>query len=722
LTALALALAALPLAAQEDGGDESDVFTLGTVYRVSVDGKSLDAAERLETLVTKTDIELFEKKDIGTALGRTPGVRYGRPSGGRYESGVFVRGFQAYGNGTPSVPVFIDGIPAYVPYDYVMDMGRFTTSGVSTISVSKGYSSVLYGPNALGGAINIVSQRPNKPLYGNITVGMGLGDTIEANGVVGTLQNKWYAQAAFSLLNRDYIRMAENYKGTDALGVSQDTDRKNYGTSDKKMEFKFGYLPNATDEYVVSYLKQTGRKGPRHNPDGATGCTDGYGGTNAECWAPGYMDTWWEWPYWDRETVSFVSTTNFKNFYIKPRVYYDKYDNGLYGWGQSYARRDQETGIYDDYAWGGSLEIGTEAIENNVLKAKFDYKFDQHKEYSVAGRANDGAHIAGKDQKEDEQVFFVAIEDTYKINDHWMVQGGLLYSRRHTTLAGDKVADLIAANPSAGFEAEPSIDALDPEAVVFYNLNKKHALHYSIAKKTRFPSIRQQYSNMGSGQIDSGSGLPLLAIPNPDLKPEKALHHEVGWDGEFLNRLSIDVDWFYSKHADMIGRTDVDTASYPGFAVRQVVNIAGDVRRQGLDLGVNFTMTDKLLVGTSFSYIHSVNRDDEAYRFTNPAYNGSLYASVRLNSWAELVPALDYYAKSRYGTSGANRWNYSPGTALVDLKLTISPPENRNLSFNIGAENLFDTDYRGWGTYNGTNREQYPTPGRYIYANVRYKL
>ena len=704
--------------------EADDVFQLGVVvFRVNAYADRLNVAEQMETSVTRTEIETFEKKDIGTALARTPGIRYGHPGGGRYESGVVVRGFSAFGNGGVGVPLFVDGIPVYVPYDYSMDMGRFTTSGVSAISVSKGYSSVLYGPNALGGAINVVSQRPSKPLYGNFVVGSGSGNVTETNGIFGTLQDKWYAQVGLSYLNREFIRAAETYTGADALGQEKDTDRKNYGTRDKKMEFKFGFIPNASDEYVVSYIQQTGQKGPKREP---SSCSE----TNPECWALGYMESWWEWPYWDRETVSFVSNTNFKNFYIKPRVFYDKYDNGLYGWGNaSYEQRDREVSKYDDYAWGASMEIGTMKIENNTLKGKFDYKFDQHQAYSIADR--DGGRVPNKNQKMEEQIFFFAVEDTYSFNRQWEIQGGILYSRRTTTYVGSglNIDGLNVAYPQADLGINsPSIDSWDPQAALLYSPNKNHSFHYSISKKTFFPSIRIQYSNYGEGGVYS-RGCPgvdgdcyLVTIPNPDLKPEKALHHEIGWNGKFINRLDVDLAWYYSRHNDMIDRPSVDTSTYPGFAVQQVANVPGDTRRQGFDLGAQYTATDRIYVGTSFNYLHSINKDTPDWRSTQPAYNGSVYANIGLNDWAALIPALDYYGRSRVGSTGANRWNFNRGYALVDLKLSITPPMHKNVSINIGAENLFDTDYRGWGTYNGTNLERYPTPGRYLYANVRYRL
>lgn len=717
IVALAALISLLPVSsALAEEEEESDVFQLGTVtFSIAVHGERLTVSEQMETSLTRTDIEMFEKKDIGTALGRVPGVRYVAPSGrgrgsGRYESGVVIRGFEGFGSDDSAVPVFIDGIPAYVPYNYTMDMGRFTTNGLSAISVSKGYSSVLYGPNAMGGVVNIVSQRPTKPLSGNFVLGAGSGETAEAGGIIGTLQEKWYAQAGWSYFNREFINAAEVYEGRDASGQEKNTAWKNFATRDRKMEFKFGYTPNTTDEYVVSYLNQAAQKGPRQG-------------------AAGYIeDSTWEWPNWDRWTLSYVSSTNLGDFFIKPRVFYDKYDNAL--WNGSLLS------LYDDYAAGGSMEAGWNMAESNTLKGKFDFKFNQHKRNESADRG--GLDITTVRTLE-EQVFFFAVEDTHRFNEHWEVQAGLLYSRRQTTFLGGTtdLAGFFEDFPNAASGPKPTDDdSLDPQAVLFYNLNKRHSFHYSIAKKIRFQSLREQYSNFSDGRTySSGTSCTRtnpcirLTLPNPDLKPEKALHHEIGWKGKLFDRLDIDLAWFYSSNNNMIERSTVPDESYSDgsqsgrrYAVDTVANVPGDTRRQGFDLGVEYNVTHRIAVGKSFSYLHSYNKDNPDWRSVQPAYHGSLYASIGLNDWAAVIPALDYQGRSRVDSGGSRRWNFHQGYALVDLKLSITPPMHRNISFNIGFENLFNKDYRGWGSYNGTDLERYPSPGRYMYANLRYKL
>ncbi|CAG5074652.1 Vitamin B12 transporter BtuB [Dyadobacter sp. CECT 9623] len=78
---------------------------------------------------------------FSNALNILPGVSIANV-GQRNESVVYVRGFDLR-----QVPVFIDGVPVYVPYDGYVDMGRFTTFDLAEINVSKGFASILYGAN-----------------------------------------------------------------------------------------------------------------------------------------------------------------------------------------------------------------------------------------------------------------------------------------------------------------------------------------------------------------------------------------------------------------------------------------------------------------------------------------------------------------------------------------------------------------------------------------------
>lgn len=142
--------------------------------------------------ITKSEIDKINSVNVATAVNALPSVTL-ISVGPRNESKVFIRGFDLR-----SVPVFADGIPIYIPYDGYVDLARFTNFGLSKIEVSKGYSSILYGANTIGGTINMISTKPKKKLEVELKTGAYSGKGYNASGSIGSKTKKYYFQAGFS--------------------------------------------------------------------------------------------------------------------------------------------------------------------------------------------------------------------------------------------------------------------------------------------------------------------------------------------------------------------------------------------------------------------------------------------------------------------------------------------------------------------------------------------
>ncbi|EKH1975143.1 Plug domain-containing protein, partial [Shigella flexneri] len=105
------------------------------------------------TVLDQPTMKALDKQNVAQALSVVPGVVL-QKSGSRNEEQVKVRGFDSR-----QVPVYFDGVPIYVPYDGNLDLARILTNNLGAVEVSKGYSSLLHGPNQMGGAINITTLK-----------------------------------------------------------------------------------------------------------------------------------------------------------------------------------------------------------------------------------------------------------------------------------------------------------------------------------------------------------------------------------------------------------------------------------------------------------------------------------------------------------------------------------------------------------------------------------
>ncbi|WP_198520197.1 TonB-dependent siderophore receptor [Flavobacterium sp. 5] len=300
------ALLTASIYAQEKTTDtisQKGIFNLGEVLITTK-----NTADTLNRINKKT-MESQNKMDVSRALNLLPGITL-TVSGPRNESMVSVRGFDLR-----QVPVYMDGIPVYVPYDGYVDLARFTTFDLSAIDVSKGFSSIIYGPNSLGGAINLVSRKPTKKFEFDGSLGLIDTDGQKSNLNIGSNLGKFYVQGGFSYLNRKSYQMSEDFV---PMKNEDGGKRDNSYRTDQKISVKVGWTPSKNSEYALGYINQQGEKG---NPVYAGSDTQ-----NSLLAKPRY----WQWPTWDKESVYFISNThlNEKNSF-KTRLYYDKFKNLL---------------------------------------------------------------------------------------------------------------------------------------------------------------------------------------------------------------------------------------------------------------------------------------------------------------------------------------------------------------------------------------------------------
>ena len=216
------------------------------------------------------------------------------------------------------MPLTIDGVRIYLPADNRLDFGRFLTADVAAIQIRKGYASVLDGPGAMGGSINLVTRAPTREFEseGGISIG-GRGESEGWNGyaMAGTRRRNFYAMGSATYSTRDFWSLSGNYAPV-ANSLQPSGRRIGSDNRDWRVNVKFGYTPNATDEYTLNHTTQSGEKGAplnvRNNP-------------------PVPANSYWRWPYWDVQNTSFLTTTQLgAASYVKTKLYYNTFKTGAY--------------------------------------------------------------------------------------------------------------------------------------------------------------------------------------------------------------------------------------------------------------------------------------------------------------------------------------------------------------------------------------------------------
>jgi vitamin B12 transporter len=111
------------------------------------------------TVITDKEIERDQKRTLPDVLRTVPGLNIVQTGGPGGKTSVFMRG-----TNSNHTKVLIDGIDVNDPsQDGVFDFGQVLTSDIAQVEVLRGPQSSLYGSDAIGGVVNIVTKTGKGP-------------------------------------------------------------------------------------------------------------------------------------------------------------------------------------------------------------------------------------------------------------------------------------------------------------------------------------------------------------------------------------------------------------------------------------------------------------------------------------------------------------------------------------------------------------------------------
>lgn len=637
------------------------VFQLGkVVVRSGADRQ----APLGESSVSQAQMRAYDLRDVGAAVSVQPGVNVSA-GGPRNEQTVFVRGFDSR-----QVPLFLDGIPQYVPYDGYVDFSRFTTFDLGEIRVAKGAASLLYGPNIMGGAINLVTRKPVKEFEGEVRAGYATGDQRYTALNVGTKQGAWYLQAGLSWADARSFPLGRGFQDRKTRPTDTGDMRSNASQMDKKASFKLGFTPNDTDEYVIGYVNQKGRK---DNPV-YTGVKDAKLGNR-----------YWRWPYWDKESLYFLSTTDMgANNTLKFRLYEDKYSNGLDMYGDAtYSALTGPTSEYTDKTRGGAVEWVNRSLRNHELHVAFHYKEDSHRDPKTTGT-----------EHYKDVTTSLAFEDRIALGDAWRLRAGASHERRKAKEAHD-------------YETGAA-DAANGLLELAHDWSEQMEVYGSVAYKTRFPTIKDRYSSRLG-----------YAKPNPDLKPEHAVHYELGLRGQPWEGAQLEPALFLSQVRDMIQSTVIHSPGCDKFRPAgfcdQAANV-GKARQMGLELSLLQRFSEQWSGGLAYTYLNRRNQSDPDVKLVDtPAHRLFAHLSWSPSAQWEVMGTVETESGRYYSYADARGepvFERTAGFAVLGLKGIWRP--SSAVTLEAGVRNLGDKLYE--------YKEGYPMPGRVWFVGGSYRF
>jgi vitamin B12 transporter len=213
-------------------------------------------------------------------------------------------------------------------------------------------------------------------------------------------------------------------------------------------------------------------------------------------------------------------------------------------------------------------------------------------------------------------------------------------------------------------------------------INESTSLHASVGESIKNPTFTERF-----GFFDTFTG-------NPDLQPEESFSWELGVRQSIMNKgMMLTATWFDADLDNEINGFVFDFSS----GAFTADNVDGQSTRRGVELGINFTATDRLLMGASYTYLDATQADiagGEINEIRRPDHTASVSANYTFDR-ANLNIAIMY--------TGAQVDDFFPpfppyqervdlpGFTLVNIAGAYHLNENVDLTLKL--ENALDKNY-----------------------------
>ncbi len=644
---LILALGAPSAQAEDDSAEDGEDTPSEVVVvqaRVSSLTRSTISEEEVQRSGAETVTGLLEQQ-----------VSISASTGGRGERQFVLRGFDQR-----QVAVFVDGVPATIPYDGYQDMNRFPASMIGELDIAPGPAAGVYGPDSLGGSVRVRTRpAPAEPEHlatlRTATHG-ALDASAYAGGPVGPLR----------------LRVGGGGRSTPGEPLPRSftaTQREDGGLRDGSDRW-------SQDAHLRGDL-DLGRVGSLEA--GANYLQGSWGvPVSLEESRPRY----WRWSdYRDlglslrhatpegsklhsREVVWFGHNTNVLDSYDDACLCTQESDNA---WHSTY--RDQRVGG----AITTSARPGRDGEGPVALGAWIFADHQAHR--SQADTGEDWERIA--------TTLLSAALTAETRSDGWI--DGFAGLELDGELAGSGV-DFAPAplfvGPSLGIEIQP-VEWLQSSL--------------GAARRARSPTLKERYSE-GMGYRE----------PNLELGPETAWHF--GWDLR-VNPVAATMLQLSLYDAEVSGLIE-EVPLGDGTVQMQNVERA---RLMGAELTAGAELPHWLSTRVAFGLLRAEQLDMDApddrleYR---PGWQARWSEVVRVGSKVELSGALSVVGSQWFLNDDTLEWGSLGSYWLVDAYAAYRPTSRTTL--RLRATNLLDASYQ--------TRFGYPDPGRRLWLEAEVRL
>lgn len=554
---------------------------------------------------------------VADTLGEIPGVVTRDNSSFSGGSGEQIDGMSSQ-----DILVLQDGLPitgARGIKSGIIDLDRQNIGRLDRIEVVRGAASSLYGTDAVGGVINMITHQPTHPIEGGLRLSGGTLGAVDGDLTLGSQWKKLTAFTDLELHRIDAYTLLPNNLST--VGA-------NAARYDGFVKLRYEVTPRAALSFSGNaYHNDANGKAADYTRTATSGYNRAYSTDSAQNYAL---------------AGDFLPTDKTA---IQARLYVGRYDEHSY---QKALTVDGSLGIgqldygnlYERYHRADST-ISQQIGSSNFLQGGFEWAQDNYRGLNRLVGDDAGKQITTDD---------VWLQDRVQPWKKLMINVGGRYN--HHSLYGNHVV---------------------PKAGVVYRINERWAVRSAYGRGFRSPTVGELYYLLLHPEYY------YQVIGNPTLKPERSESYSVGGDYQ-INRFSIGLTLYRNNLDHLInyiyggfpaGQAALETllAKYgipsnfgalPSLATYVYANV-NQAYTQGLNLKGSILLRHDLRFDAAYSYLDPydhVNRQTLTERSRNQGYFKTEYASKRLGLIANV--RANFYGRWLIdATSGTHEQAYA---------------------------------------------------------------
>jgi iron complex outermembrane receptor protein len=652
-----------------------------------VDARTLPAKV---TVITAEDIRKSGAKTVQEAIQWATGIIMYDSIGNAFQQTIDLRGFN--GQPVPATTVFMDGVRVNEPDFNEVNFDLIPFDTIERIEIIPG-TSAIYGKNALGGVINVITKRGgDKHQITGDTLWGSFGRqryTINANGPIGKLD--YYAN-----FGRE---MEDGYRDDSGARISRFSGRVGYRPTDQT-DLSVSY------NYVKDKLQQAGQlpltlaeTDPTRN------------------FTPGDLD---------QKELNFVRVTGRQalpfGFALNGNAFYRHLNQNLFNVGQP-------------FLVGGILSTGNTVtgIEQRGGTAQLTHDSTPlgHKNQLVLGgeliRNNFGSNLISfsdfgpfsSQVTSEENILAGYAQDSFHVLSNLIVTGGVRYDYERIT--ADSLDSFGTLN-----QGTLKFNRTTPRVGLTYLITENVSAYYNYSQGFRVPTTQEMFTLAGQ--------------PNLALKPITSKNNEIGVRARLGTQLEGSVALYHNTSNDIFFSCTVCDPTTPAFDGQN--RNADSVRRRGIETTIKAKWSEYLDGVVNYSYTDAEFRSDFNLSATKSVQKGDEFPLVprhRLgvivngHPTKELTLSLTglYVGPQVYLNDENNTQPHIPGYFVMNMRIAYERPvPGGRLSAFFLVNNMTNNHYFTFGsiasntlTGNGSlERFVIPAPTVAFYGGLNYKF